>query len=365
MKRFASFAHQFIGCEEHFLMSRLVRLFCISALAIAPCAAQQAAPPAAAPGAAPAAAAPAAPKRLVAGMNFDYGTVKTVVASIFGTDQDVGKGITDLMVQKLVTDGKYRVIERAALDKIIAEQNFNNSDRADPSSASKIGRILGVDTIILGSITKFGRDDSKVGGVAGGRSGWTGVLAGAGKKESKAVVAITARLVNTTTGEILASVTGNGESSRSGLFLGGGGGNGSGGGGAAFDMSSSNFSQTILGEAVNKAVADCATQLDAAAGTLPIIKATYSGLVADVSGNTIIVNIGSKVGVRVGDQIDISRAVRTVKDPATGKVLKTVTSKLGTAVVTDVDADTATLTYTGATPPKVGDVAASTGGATP
>ena len=344
-------------------MSRLFRFLCIAFLATLPCAAQQ--PAAAPPAAAPAAAAAPAPKRLVAVMNFDYGTVKTVVASIFGTDQDVGKGITDLMVQKLVQDGKYRVIERAALDKIVAEQNFNNSDRADPASASKIGRILGVDTIILGSITKFGRDDSKVGGVAGGHSGWTGALAGMGKKESKAVVAITARLVNTTTGEILASVTGNGESSRSGLFLGGGGGSGSGGGGGAFDMSSSNFSQTILGEAVNKAVADCATQLDASAATLPTIKATYSGLVADVSGNTLIINIGNKVGVRVGDQIDISRPVRTVKDPATGKVLKTVTSKLGMGVVTDVDADTATLNYTGATPPKVGDVAASTGGSTP
>lgn len=339
-------------------MSRLLRLCCISFLAIAPCAAQQAAPAAAAPGST-APAQPAGPKRLVAVMNFDYGTVKTVVASIFGTDQDVGKGITDLMVQKLVQDGKYRVIERAALDKIIAEQNFNNSDRADPSSASKIGRILGVDTIILGSITKFGRDDKKVGGVAGGHSGWTGAIAGMGKKESKAEVAITARLVNTTTGEILASVTGNGESSRSGMFLGGGGGTGYSGGGGAFDMSSSNFAQTILGEAVNKAVTDCATQLDNAAGTLPIIKANYSGLVADVSGNTIIINVGNKSGVRVGDTIDISRAIRTVKDPTTGKVLKTVTNKLGNAVITDVDADSATATYSGGTPPKVGDVAAS------
>jgi curli biogenesis system outer membrane secretion channel CsgG len=354
MKRIASSAHKFSGCEEHIRMSRLVRLLCISFLAVAPCAAQQLAPATATP------AQPAGPKKLVAVMNFDYGTVKTVVASIFGTDQDVGKGITDLMVQKLVQDGKYRVIERAALDKIIAEQNFNNSDRADPTSASKLGRILGVDTIILGSITKFGRDDKKVGGVAGGHSGWTGAIAGMGKKESKAEVAITARMVNTTTGEILASVTGNGESSRSGLFLGGGGGTGYSGGGGAFDMSSSNFAQTILGEAVNKAVADCATQLDNASATLPTIKATYSGVVADVSGNTLIINVGNKSGVRVGDTIDISRAVRTVKDPTTGKVLKTVTNKLGSATVTEVDSDSATATYSGAAPPKVGDVAAST-----
>src|ERR1035441_1560346 len=70
-------------------------------------------------------------KKRVAVMNFDYATVRSTVASIFGTDQDVGKGITDLLVDKLVSDGTYRVIERAALDKILAEQNFSNSDRAD------------------------------------------------------------------------------------------------------------------------------------------------------------------------------------------------------------------------------------------
>lgn len=340
-------------------MSRSLRLLAISILAAAPCVAQQ--PTASAPTTAvPGGAAPTVPKKRVAVLNFDYGTVKTTVAAIFGTDQDVGKGITDLMVQKLVQDGKYSVIERAALDKIMNEQNFSNSDRADPASAAKIGRILGVDTIILGSITRFGRDDKQIGGVGGGHSGWTSAIAGLGKKESKAVCSITARMVNTTTGEILAAVTGNGESARSGLMLGGGGGNGAGGGGGAFDMSSSNFAQTILGEAVTKAVNDTAGQLDDKAGTLPTVKATYSGLVADASGTTLILNIGNKVGVRVGDSIAISRPVRTVKDPTTGKVIKTVTSQLGACAVTDVDSDTTTCTFTGATPPKVGDVAAST-----
>src|SRR4029077_388049 len=85
---------------------------------------------------APAPAAAAGPKKRVAVMNFDYGTVKTTVAQIFGSDQDVGKGISDLLVQKLVQDGKYSVIERNALDKILAEQNFSNSDRADSATAA-------------------------------------------------------------------------------------------------------------------------------------------------------------------------------------------------------------------------------------
>src|SRR5512146_2781318 len=92
-------------------------------------------------------------KKRVAVINFDYGTVQTSVAAIFGTNQDVGKGISDLLTQKLVQDGKYSVIERSALEKVLSEQNFSNSDRADAATAAKIGRILGVDAIILGSIT--------------------------------------------------------------------------------------------------------------------------------------------------------------------------------------------------------------------
>ena len=79
-----------------------------------------------------AALSPAQQKKRVAVMNFDYATVQNSVSAIFGANQDIGKGIADLLVDKLVNDGTYSVIERKALDKIIAEQNFSNSDRVDP-----------------------------------------------------------------------------------------------------------------------------------------------------------------------------------------------------------------------------------------
>src|SRR6266568_979001 len=112
------------------------------------------------------AGAEAQQKKRVAVMNFDYATVHSIVSALFGTNQDIGKGIADILVDKLVSDGSYSVIERKQLDKILAEQNFSNSDRADPASAAKIARILGVDAIIVGSITQFGRDDksTNVGG---------------------------------------------------------------------------------------------------------------------------------------------------------------------------------------------------------
>ena len=306
-----------------------------------------------APAAAP---APAGPKHRVAVMSFDYGTVHSNVAAIFGSDQDIGKGITDLLVQKLVQDGTYSVIERSALDKLLAEQNFSNSDRAVATSAAKIGKLLGVDCIIIGSITQFGRDDknTKVGG--GGYSGWTHGIGGVGVSKAKAVVGITARMVNVNTGEILAAVTGTGESERGSTSLLGGGGNWWGGGGGSLDMGSSNFGNTILGEATHKAVDDVGSQLDTSAGKVPTVKLEVNGLVADVSGNTLIVNVGSKAGVKVGDRLNVSRQVRVVKDPSTGKVIKSVEDKVGEATVTEVDADSATATFSGSGPAKVGDV---------
>ena len=179
----------------------------------------------------PPAAAPR--KKRVAIFDFDYATVHSNVAALFGSDVDVGKGISDLLVTYLVKDGSYSVIERKALDKIMAEQNFSNSDRANPNSAAKIGKLLGVDAIIVGSITQFGNEtkNTNLGGAGGGLGGFG--LGGFGHKKSKAIVALTARIVDVDTGEILAVAEGHGESARESTSLLGGGGNWHGFGGGA------------------------------------------------------------------------------------------------------------------------------------
>src|SRR5215831_11121521 len=154
-------------------------------------------------------------KRRIAVLDFDYATVHQWVYDIFGSDQDIGKGIADMLVTNLVRNGTYSVIERKQLDQVLREQNFQQSGRADPSSAVQLAKILGVDAIIIGSITQFGRDDKKLGiGAVGG-----GGLGGIGRKTAKAVVNIDARVVSTTTAEILGVATGHGESKRSGTSL--------------------------------------------------------------------------------------------------------------------------------------------------
>jgi len=294
-------------------------------------------------------------KKFVAVLDFDYGTVRSAVQAYFGTDQDVGKGISLLLEQKLVQDGKYRVIDRNSLDKILKEQNFSNSDRADPNTAAKIGRILGVSAIITGSITQFGRDDKHVGVGGGGYGLGKFGLGGVGKSEAKAVVNVTAKMIDINTAEILAVATGTGESKRGGFKLGGAGGGWTGGGGGQVDMGSSNFANSILGEAVNASVASLGQQLDDKADSLPTVKVEVSGLVADATGNTLIMNVGTKAGVKVGDHLGVFRKGKEIRDPATGKVLKTIQTRLGDVTITEADEASSTGTYSGSTPPKVGD----------
>jgi curli biogenesis system outer membrane secretion channel CsgG len=294
-------------------------------------------------------------KRRVAVLDFQYATVMSGVQSVFGTNQDIGRGIASMLIDRLTNDGTFRVIERRDLDKILKEQNFSNSDRADNTTAAKIGRILGVDTIIIGDITQFGRDDRNT-GAGGALSRWDKYgIGNVGVHKAKAVVGITARMIDVNTGEILASVSGRGESKRSGATLLGSGGAFATGGGGNVDMSSSNFGQTIIGEAVNASVSQVADKLEQNAGRLPQETVKVSGLVADATGNTITINVGTRGGVHVGDKLEITRVDRVIKDPVTGKPLRTVEQAVGQLQITSADEGSAVGTFSGAGQPKVGD----------
>jgi curli biogenesis system outer membrane secretion channel CsgG len=272
-------------------------------------------------------------KKRVALMDFEFGSVQ----QWWSGNWDIGKGIADMIVTDLVKDGTYSVIERKQLNTILAEQNFSNSDRANATSAAKIGKVLGINAIVVGSITQFGMEDKSMnlGGLGGGWGGW-----GAGKvgtKKGKATVAVDARLIDVNTGEIVATATGKGTSSRSGLLLGGGGGGSGGYGAGGIDMGSSNFQETILGEATRAAVTDLVAQLVSQSGKVEATQISINGLVADATGNEVIVNVGKTAGVTIGMRLLVERVSREVKDPATGAVLRKVTAPVGEIEVTQVD----------------------------
>ena len=201
----------------------------------------------------------------VAILNFDYGTIE----HWWGGNQDIGQGISDLLVDELVNDGSYRVIERKRLDAILAEQNFAQTERADPSAKTlaAVGKMLGVKYMIVGSVTKFGTEKSNKSFGAGGFGSKYGI-GEMGTSKGKANVAISARMIDTTTGEILAVAKGDGISKRTGLLLGGGAGGGGGAGAGRIEFGASEFRDTILGEATEMAVKATAEKLVAAKARL-------------------------------------------------------------------------------------------------
>jgi curli biogenesis system outer membrane secretion channel CsgG len=270
-------------------------------------------------------------------LDFDYATVQSYTSALFGTNVDVGKGITNLLVTDLVKDGTYSIIERSAMDKILSEQNFSNSNRADPSSAAKIGKLLGVDAIVVGAITEFGNETKKT-NIGGGGGGWSGFgLGGVGHSKSNANVAVTARIVNIDTGEIMGVAEGLGQSSRSSTSLLGGGGNWHGFGGGNADFGSSDFQNTIIGEATKQAVDKLTTEMIADAPKVSVRTITIDGLVAAVDGGQIVLNVGKRAGVNVGDVLEVVRVTKEIKDPATGAVIRRLTNSIGTIKATDVD----------------------------
>lgn len=73
-----------------------------------------------------------------------------------GNVSNLGKYISEELTTRLYRTGKFEVIERQLLDKIVQEQKISLSGMVDESSAVELGRILGVDAIATGTIGDLG-----------------------------------------------------------------------------------------------------------------------------------------------------------------------------------------------------------------
>lgn len=290
-------------------------------------------------------------KKRVAVFDFDNAAVQGGLAlSIFQTTPpNLGQAAANLLITRLVQDATVSVIERGAIDKLLAEQNLSNSDRTDPVTAAKLGRILGVDAIVLGSITRYDYHDKMTGGGGGGFAGFRSSTTT--KHDIHAVVQISARLVNPDTAEVVGVTQSSGEISRKGVkvdlrdssqVMAGLGGSGN----------------PIMNEAMDKAIVQLAADLKQTFPKLPARAPVIDGLVADASeSGRLILNVGSRNGVKQGDHLQIWRAGKEVRDPATGRVLLRDDLLLGDAVVTTVNDNSSIATYKGTEPVKTGDLA--------
>jgi len=116
----------------------------------------------------------------------------------FPLNWDLGGGMQDILVNRLVHAGRYQVIERAELDSVMRELRFQQTGATRKHSRASLGRIKNVRYLIKGTVTDFGH-------VSGG-SGFLGLggleLFGGG---NRAVMGITMYVVDVESGEIISS----------------------------------------------------------------------------------------------------------------------------------------------------------------
>lgn len=221
----------------------------------------------------------------------------------------LGEAAADVFVTNLMETGKFSLIEREKVDLILREQDFGASGAVTPQTAAKIGKMLGVDLILTGSVSQFSVSRT------GGSIGRIGGSVTTGK------VVLQSRMINTTTGEILVAAE---EDNKKNLI------------GAHYKNANfkQNFDYGLANEVMHPAVEKMVAKIVAkAAGITP---ASHTGRIVKVEGSKVWVNLGAGSGVKVGDVFEIYRKGEELIDPDTGLSLGADEEKVGRITITEV-----------------------------
>lgn len=223
-----------------------------------------------------------------------------------------GDGMADMLTTELVKSGKYTVIERQEIARILEEQRMGQSGLVTPQSAAQIGKLLGVELAIMGAVTEFGYARGSTGGRIRG--------IGVGVQKQEATVAVDVRFVNTTTGEILMADNVRKNLTRSGVSV---------STPQASFRDRSDFDNSLVGKATRESIESIMEMIDKQMTDLP-----WEGKVLTVQGTTVFIKPGSDAGVSMGDVFVVYSPGEELIDPDTGMSLGSIESKAGTIEVT-------------------------------
>lgn len=226
--------------------------------------------------------------------------------------EHLGRAAADELVTQLVKTGKFSVIERDKLQAVLDEQALGASGAVSSSTAAKIGKILGVQLILTGSITKFSIKRY------GGRIKFVG------GSYSNAESTVDVRLIDTSTAEILLAEEATGSKKfGSGWFK-----------DIDFEKQfDQGVAQESLRPSIEKIVEKIVAQYDKLSSLAPV---SGSGKIIDVKSPTkVYIDQGANSDIKEGDRFSVYRITDTIKDED-GNVLDTVKSKVGEIEVVQV-----------------------------
>lgn len=216
---------------------------------------------------------------------------------------DIGDAWGTVLTDMLNQTGRFIVLgEQDMRREAMAEQDLAASGRvAGGGKAPVTGQMTPAQLLVKGAITHV--QDSTSGGGGGLSVGRVRVGGRGGKGEINATIYI----VDSTTGQVLASKSVVGESTRKGMSLGYSG--------AGWGGDVGGFKNDNVGKAVEAACADAVEFLVAQLPSIP-----WTGSVVDVQDGSVIINRGSREGVTNGQTFVVGDA-KILRDPDTGEVL--------------------------------------------
>ncbi len=266
------------------------------------------------------------PKRTVAVSHFDAVGSFTRVHGGW----DVGGGLSAMLTSALSESDRFIVLERGNLSTVMSEQQLAANGLTNQESGARAGQLMGAQILVMGSVTEFGQNNSG-GGFSIGFAGSD--LGGAISPQfSKGYVAIDVRFVDSTTGQVLRSVTVR-KKIKSSAFAGSINFEG-------ISIGGNKFNSTPLGEACREAINEIAQQVAAEAAMLP-----WAGRVVDADLGEVYVNAGADSNVHIGDSFKVYRVTKVLTDPTTGELLGQRKRQIGMVEITSVQEKLSIGTY--------------------
>lgn len=135
------------------------------------------------------------------------------VTGIYWWTGGVGRDLAGMLTNELASMGAFQMVERSRLDAILDEQDLGASGRVSSSTAAEIGKMVGAQYLVTGTVTAFEQSSKKGGGLR-----FRGVSVGG--KKSETYLAVDIRVVDTTTGIVAFTRTVEARSTAKGMSLG-------------------------------------------------------------------------------------------------------------------------------------------------
>jgi curli biogenesis system outer membrane secretion channel CsgG len=200
----------------------------------------------------------------------------------------LGGAVQDILITELSKSGLFILVSRGAdMDLILDEQDLAKSGTIQAGTGAKSGEVLGLNAIVTGAVSQFGVKQKSA-----------TYLVGASKTQT-AEATVDVRLIDAATGRVIYADSGSGvyeESSTQVLGVGG----------------TKGYDETMEGKALRAAISKFIDNLIRRMEAME-----WSGKVAAVDGEEIVVNAGRKTGLAVGDRLRVFGEGREVIDPDT------------------------------------------------